>query len=304
MLSVGLFGWSALYVGKFLTLLLLSLVWLSPLLLVDVLRMEHVRRGVLAALAICAVAYVFSDLLPTALPQALRQVIFGGGFDYHADTRARGFTDESSSFATLVARLALIAYLIWEARRPYNGRRLLLVLAGLALALVALGSKGAVVGIALAMLAVSLGKKQWRHLVLLLPMAWWTATTQLEAISIDLAEFSSTSTRVGMLMTGLLALAANPLGYGYYGFYGAVNKFGNVGTVFLTLFVSICLRIGHASGSLLFQQLCFVGFMVSSATLPVPALGLFGVKPLASHAFYVEKYFFFARRDRSARSLC
>lgn len=227
-LSVGLFGWVPLYASKFLTLFLLAAVWMSPMLLLDVLRISHVLRGVAAALCISLFAFVVSDLLPGAVPEGMRQLIFGGGFDHYADSRARGFTDESSTFATLVARLLLIAYLIWEARRPYKGRRLILFLGGVALVLVVLGSKGAVIGIAVAILAVSAGRKQWRYLLLLLPMAWWIATTQLDAITIDIEEFSSTSTRVGMLATGLLAVLLNPLGYGYYGFYGAVNRFGNL----------------------------------------------------------------------------
>jgi hypothetical protein len=70
------------------------------------------------------------------------------------------------------------------------------------------------------------------------------------------------------------------------------NESGNVGVILFAPFVSMGLRIGHASGSLLFQQLCFVGFIVSSATLPVPALRLLGVKPLASHALYGARFFF------------
>jgi hypothetical protein len=233
-LSVVMFGWSTLYATKFLTLVLLVLVWMSPLLLLDVLRVSHVRRSVWVALAVCTLAYVVSDLAPHTMPDAVRAVIFGGGFDQYADGRPRGFTDESSSFATLVARLLLIAYVIWEARRPYSGLRLIGFLAGVALVLVALGSKGAVGAIALALIAVCAGRRQIGYLLLLLPLAAWTASTQLEALLIDIAEFTSTSTRVGMAMAGLLAVLVNPIGYGHYGFYGAVHTFGNVSMEWLS----------------------------------------------------------------------
>ena len=233
-LSVVMFGWSTLYATKFLTLFLLVLVWMSPLLLLDVLRVSHVRRSVWVALAVCTLAYVVSDLAPHLMPDAVRALIFGGGADQYADGRPRGFMDEPSSFATLVARLLLIAYVIWEARRPYSGPRLIGFLAGVALVLVALGSKGAVGAIALALIAIGAGRRQIGYLLLLLPLADWTASTQLEAMSIDIVEFTSTSTRVGMAMTGLLAVLVNPIGYGHYGFYGAVHTFGNVSMEWLS----------------------------------------------------------------------
>lgn len=225
-LSLGLFGWSALYAAKFVSLAVITLVWLSPLLMLDVLRVAHIRRAAATGIAICLVGYLVSDLFPSALPGFLRQLLFNEIFSDYGDGRARGFTEEPSHFSTLMARLMFIYYVIWEARRPYSGPRLIAVLCGMALALVALGSRGAVAGIVIAILSVSAGRKQLGYLVLLLPLAAWIAASQLDTIIVDVEQFTSTSTRLGMSLTGLAASLLNPLGYGYYGFYGAVQHFG------------------------------------------------------------------------------
>jgi hypothetical protein len=224
--SVWFFGLSGVYAAKFITLGLLALVWLSPLLMLDIMKIEHLRSAVLAALGICLLAFLVSDLMQGLLPDAVRQLIFGGEYAEIKDGRARGFTEEASHFAALLGRFSLIYYLIWEAKRPYSGPRLLLVLGTVAVALVLLGSKGAALSIALAMVAAG---ASWRHkylLVLLVPAAGFVIHSQMEALVADWELFSSASTRLGMAVAGLMAIASNPLGYGYYGFYGAVQHFG------------------------------------------------------------------------------
>lgn len=224
--SMLFFGLSGVYAAKFITLGLLALVWLSPLLMLDVMKIEHVRSAVLAALCICLLGFIVSDLMPGLLPDSIRQLIFGGHYIEVRDGRSRGFAEEASHYATLLGRFSLIYYLIWEAKKPYSGLRLLLVLGAVAFALVLLGSKGAALSIALAMVAAG---ASWRHkyyLLLLVPAALFIVSSQMEALVSDWELFSSASTRLGMAVAGLMAIAINPFGYGYYGFYGAVQHFG------------------------------------------------------------------------------
>lgn len=224
--SAAIYGWSHLLLGKFFALFLLSLVWLSPLLVADILRVGQIRTAVRVGLLICLLGFVFSDLFPSVLPGALRSLAFGGGLDQYLDDRPRGFTDEPSSFATLVGRMLLIHFLIMEAGRRFDPSRSLMFLAGMASCMVLLGSKGAVFSIALCLVAAGFGRKHWRYLLLLAPLAIWVGSTQSEAVVLDLEQFTSISTRLGMAVTGLAAGAVNPLGYGYYGFYGAIEQFG------------------------------------------------------------------------------
>ncbi len=224
--SMVFFGLSGVYAAKFITLGLLALVWLSPLLMIDVMKTEHIRSAVLAALGICLFAFLVSDLMPGLLPDSIRQLIFGEHYVEVRDGRSRGFAEESSHFATMLGRFSLIYYLIWEAKRPYSGPRLLLVLGTVALTLVLLGSKGAALSIALAMVAAG---ASWRHkyyLLLLVPAAVFIVYSQMDALVADWELFSSASTRLGMAVAGLMAIVMNPFGYGYYGFYGAVQYFG------------------------------------------------------------------------------
>lgn len=224
-ISFSIFGWNPSYASKFFSVGLLSLVWLSPLLLSDYLKIRHLRKAAIVGIGICLVGYVISDLFH-ALPSPVHNLIFGAAFLDQGDARPRGFSEESSQFSATFSRLIIIYYLIYESKRLYNPKRLIIFLCGLAAILVALSSKGAVAGIAAALLSFTLGRRHLPYLVLALPAAWWLANTQLEAISVDIEQFSSTATRLTLLLTGIIATVANPLGWGYYGFYGAIQAFG------------------------------------------------------------------------------
>lgn len=225
-LSLALFGWSSLYVAKSVSLALLTLVWMSPLLMQDVLLMRHLRTAAIAGIAICLAGYLLSDLL-NALPQAIRDVLFSGKFSSYEDSRARGFTEEPGHFATLLGRFLFIAYLIWESGRAYSATRLVTMLCLTAATLMVLDSKGAVAGIALAILVVSLRWKQLPYLVLLLPVLAWTVAAQITNISVDIELFTSTTTRLTLAITAISGALLNPFGYGFYGFYGAIQLFGS-----------------------------------------------------------------------------
>lgn len=226
LVSVVIFGWSTLYAVKSISLLLLSAVWLTPLLCIDHIRTAHLRRALWAALAVSAVGYVAGDVFRGSMPAGLQSLLFGAGYDEYLHTRPRGFMQENSHFATLVGRNLLILYLLYEASRPYSPRRLAAFLVGLAGLLVGLGSKGAAVSLAVAVLSIGLTRRQLPYLVVLAPLVWWLGTLQIEALSYDIENFTSASTRLTLGLAVLAALVMNPLGYGYYGFYAAIQQFG------------------------------------------------------------------------------
>lgn len=223
--SLAFFGWNPVYAPKFISIGLLSLIWLSPLVLADYLNMRHLRKATLVGIGICAFAYVFSDLL-RILPAGLHNLVFGTEFQEVKGYRPRGFAEEPSQFSATFSRLLILYFLIRESTRRYNARRLIGFLGALSVLLVALGSKGAVVGIGIAMLSFTMNRRRLPYLLLALPAVWWLGSTQMEALSNDIEQFSSTATRVTLLVTGLAATLANPLGWGYYGFYGAIQTFG------------------------------------------------------------------------------
>jgi len=225
-LSLAIFGWSALYASKFVTLGLLTVVWLSPLLMHDVLLLRHLQRAALTSIAFCLAGYLLSDLFPQALPQVLRGLLFSGEYAFYQDGRPRGFTEEPGHFSTLLGRMLFIAYLVWEAKRTYSPLRLVAMLCATAVTLVILGSKGAVVGIVFAIAIISIRRRQLPYLVLLAPLVFWAAMAQFGSIVIDIEQFTSTSTRLTLAFAGAAATMLNPLGWGSYGFYPALQKFG------------------------------------------------------------------------------
>lgn len=218
-------GMSSFFLAKSMTLLVLSMVWLSPLLVIDHLRVRHLRRALIAGLVICAIGYVFSDHFH-ALPSVLRDLLFSPQYQAVGDERARGFMQENSHFGTIIGRYAMMLYLIAEMSRPYSAKRqavfmlLMMVLLGL------VGSKGAAISILVAFLIVSLSRRLIPYLLFFAPIVIAVGFRQAEAVAHDLSNFTSGSTRMTLWLTGLAGQVVNPFGFGYYGFYGAVQTFG------------------------------------------------------------------------------
>lgn len=231
--SIAIFGWSTFYAAKSASLLLLSAVWLAPLLCIDHLRMTHLRRALWIAIVISALGYVVGDVFRGSMPDAVQNIMFGGEYAVYPHTRPRGFMQETSHFATLVGRDLFMLYLLYEASRQYSPRRLVAFLIGLSVLLFAFESKGAAVSIAVAVLSISLTRRQLSYLVVLAPLVWWLGMSQVEVLTYDIENFTSTSTRLTLGLTSVAALLLNPMGYGYYGFYGAIEHFGGWAMVFM-----------------------------------------------------------------------
>ncbi len=224
--STFFFGMVPLFAVKSATLLVLSALWLSPLLFFDHLRVRHLRMGLIVGLAICLLGYLTGDLFPGALPGALRDLIFSPAYQVATDARARGFMQEASHFGTLVGRYALMLYLLVEMTRPYSALRQAVFMLLLVVVLAVFGSKGASISILLAFLCVSLSRRLIPYLIAFAPVVAWIGLHQAQAVAYDLNNFTSGSTRLTLWLTGLTGLVSDPFGYGYYGFYGAVQHFG------------------------------------------------------------------------------
>ncbi|MGY2487097.1 hypothetical protein [Cupriavidus sp. CP313] len=225
-LSALFIGLSPLFAAKSLTLLVLSAVWLSPLLFFDHLRVRHLRMGLIAALVICAIGYVFHDLFPGSLPGAIRELAFAPGYLETGDLRTRGFMQENSHFATLVGRYAMMVYLLSEMSRRYSAKRQAVFMLLMMVLLGVVGSKGAAISILAAFLFVSLTRRLIPYLIIFAPVVIAVGLQQAEAVAHDLSNFTSGSTRMTLWLAGLAGQVVDPLGYGYYGFYWAVQNHG------------------------------------------------------------------------------
>ncbi|MDF3838049.1 hypothetical protein P3W85_34715 [Cupriavidus basilensis] len=225
-LSALFFGFTPLYVTKSATLLVLSAVWLAPLLFFDHVRIQHLRAALIVALVICAVGYIFGDFFSGSLPPAVREIIFGAGYQETLDSRARGFMQETSHFATLVGRYAMMLYLLAEMPRRYSAKRQAVFMLFLVVLLAVVGSKGAAISILVAFLCISLTRRQIPYLLLFAPVVVWVGLQQAQAVAYDLSNFTSGSTRLTLWLAGLAGQLSDPIGYGYYGFYWAVQHFG------------------------------------------------------------------------------
>jgi hypothetical protein len=224
--SIPLFGLTPAFLGKTGTLLILTSIWISPLLCVPHMRMAHVRKGLIAAIVISATGFLLADLLRGSLPTSLTGIIFGGEYADYDSLRPRAFMQENSHFAAMVSRYLFALFLIRESGRSYSPRRLLWFMALMVAILAGLGSKGAAISVLAAALTVGLTRKLLPAFVLMLPLISWLVLEQVNSVAIDLENFTSVSTRATLLLTTLSGIICDPLGYGYYGFYGAVQTFG------------------------------------------------------------------------------
>lgn len=226
LVSAMVFGWHPLYASKLVPLLILSVVWMAPLLCLRALDAGMLRIAVGAGLGITLIGYLISDLIPGILSGALRGLIFGGGYEVYFDSRPRAFMTETSHFAAIFGRYGLILVLLLEVGRRYSGPRLMASVGLVTAGLLITESKGAALSMAATLILMSASRRGLPYFLLLVPGAWFLVDSQFEAISFDIGNFTSTSTRVGLWLAGVAAMLANPAGWGYYGFYGAVERFG------------------------------------------------------------------------------
>jgi hypothetical protein len=227
LVSAMLFGWNSLYASKVTPLLILSMVWMAPLLCLQAMDIKMLKISLGAGLALTGTGYVLGDLFPTALPGTVREFIFGGGYEVYVDSRPRAFMTETSHFAAILGRYAILLFMLFEIGRRPSQIRLIVGILSIAVGLLVTESKGAAVSMAVTLLALSVGRHTIRWSVFLVPAVWWIVDTQIGQIAFDIANFTSTSTRTGLLVAALAATLVNPLGWGYYGFYGTVERFGN-----------------------------------------------------------------------------
>lgn len=224
--SILFFGLNPSYLAKTFTLLILSTVWLSPLIFVPHLNKRHIKNGLAAALSICALGYLLSDVFRGVLPASVSGMIFGGEYSTYEILRPRAFMQENSHFAAMVGRFMIALFLLHEAQRRYSAKRLAGFIALLTLLLASLDSKGAALSILAAAIAVGMTRKLLPLFLMLLPALGWLVMRQVDVVLIDLENFTSASTRATLFVSTLAGVVSNPLGYGYYGFYGAIQTFG------------------------------------------------------------------------------
>lgn len=220
-------GWNSLYASKVAPLLILSIAWMAPLLCLRALDIRMLKIALGTGLVISGTGYVLGDLYPTALPELVREFIFGGGYEVYLDSRPRAFMTETSHFAAILGRYAILFFLLFEIGRRPSQIRLIVAILLIAVCLLVTESKGAAVSMAVTLLALSVGRHTITYSIVLVPAIWLIIDNQIGQIAFDIANFTSTSTRLGLFVAGSAATLVNPLGWGYYGFYGTVEHFGN-----------------------------------------------------------------------------
>ena len=224
--SLLFFGYNELYALKTLNLGVLNALWLSPLICSNFIVTTGLKRSLILALLICGGAVFTSDIFPALLPDGLRRLIFAERLSNYWDVRMRGFMTETSHLAWLVSRYLLILILLNESGRKYQSYRFLASMVLVATVVLLIGSKGAAFGVAITLASIIFDKRRWYLALLLLPMAAFVLVYQVDSIIFDVENRTSTATRTGLALASIFAFADNPIGWGYYGFYGVLREAG------------------------------------------------------------------------------
>lgn len=224
--SVLMFGFVTSYLAKTFTLLVLTTIWISPLMCVPHVNKRHLRAGLVTALATCLAGFVLADLLRGTIPASLNGLIFGGEYADYDSLRPRAFMQENSHFATIVGRYLIVLFLLHEGGHAYSARRLGWFVALLVMILGGLGSKGGAISVLVAAMVVGMTRKLLPLFLLLLPFLGMVVAQQANVVAVDIENFTSVSTRATLLLTTLAGVVCDPFGYGFYGFYGAIQTFG------------------------------------------------------------------------------
>lgn len=227
-LSIFVFGLNQFFLAKTFTLLILCTIWLSPLLCIFHLRKRHLINGLTATLVICGIGYLFGDVFRGSLPPFVNGFVFGGDYATYESLRPRAFMQENSHFANMVGRNLIALFLLYEVNRRYSAWRLFWFMALLVVLLVSLDSKGAAISVIAATVVVGMSRRLLLLFIPLLPLVYWLVLRQIDMMLIDIENFTSFATRLSLFLTTLTGAVFNPLGYGYYGFYGAIQSFGGL----------------------------------------------------------------------------
>ena len=222
-LSLLIYGYTPTYVTKTISLFVLSSIWLTPLLWVERINLRHLRLGLVGALVICFVGLLTIDIYPL---NQFRDIFFGENYRIVEHGRVRGFMQETSHFAHIIGHSFFLLYLISRSSKPIQHRDFLISLMLLAVMLVLIGSRGSAASMLIALFIATLNRRSAFYFLLLSPFIYWAGGGVANSIIYDIDNFTSTATRSTLLLTSLDAFIHNPLGYGYYGFYGAIQQFG------------------------------------------------------------------------------
>jgi hypothetical protein len=225
MLSLFFYGFSLIYITKSVSLFILNLVWLSPLFWGSRIKLQYLSWGILGGLIISFLGLLTSDLM--ALNQ-VREIVFSDLYQTVVDKRPRGFMQEASHYAHFIGHSLVLLYLISNAHKPVKSRILIIYLILLSILLWIISSRGSAISILLTLIIVLLNRRNFHYMLLFSVLIYFSTNEILSSIIYDIDNFTSMATRSSLWLASINAFIHNPFGYGYYGFYGAVQEFGRV----------------------------------------------------------------------------
>lgn len=234
LISLIFLGYNELYIYKTLSLSLLYLTWFSPLICYSEINVSKLKIPLLISILIMIVGILCVDL--KFFNSSIVELFISPDF-YNIDTDSiAGFMEEPSHFASTFGLLICSFYLVSKHNRIVTNRSFIFFIIFLSIVLIFLDSKGAVFSIVFSLVfSQKLKIKNLIYFLIVIPIVYIGIAAKLPLIVSDIETFSSVATRTTFFVLGVFAGITNPLGWGYYGYYGV---FQNLGPTVLSLAIS------------------------------------------------------------------
>ena len=227
LMSALIFDYQAIFLRKTFNLMLLTTIWLSPLILSGYIKNSHIYIASGAGILLGLIGFFF-EIYPSLMPNILANLVFADQFIINVDGRPRGFTSEASQYSTMLFRFLLIFFLVGNFGKKYKNSSFNLFCILLCVVAFVIQSKGAIVSLVVSYLYAITTKRHALVAVCFVPLlAVLLLPIIFNMFIYDLENFSSSATRSVLAMTVFLGVLYNPFGYGFYGFYPAFSSFGS-----------------------------------------------------------------------------
>ena len=225
LISLVFFGYNQLYIYKILSLSLLYFTWFSPLICYSAINVSMLKIPLLTSIFIMFVGFILVDVAQLNL--GLIQIFISPDFLNKSNDGVVGFMQEPSHFTTALGLLIFSFYLVSRSSHNITNRSFYFFIIFLSIVMISLDSKGAAFSLALSLvLSQKLKIKNLIYFLIITPIVYLAISTKLPEIMADIEMFSSVATRTTLFVLGLFGGIINPLGWGYYGYYGVFQEFG------------------------------------------------------------------------------
>jgi hypothetical protein len=225
---------------KSINLLILTILFLFPIFCIDYKNTYSLRLCIFIAFFITVSGVFFFDVLNLGSDNSIVH------YHINSNMRPRGFTLESSWLSAMIITLSLLSAHFSNT----NSKKMFFITIMLATLLFS-GSKGGIIILMTLFYLMLLFHSRFNFLIKLLILILGSVILYLvfdffsDIFVMQITEYTSIVTRLGLAITSIIILAHNPLGVGFSGFLPAIDKFAPIAINYLNQIINLDLNFNE-----------------------------------------------------------